>query len=118
MIRLSDTLLLWFILYLQNKYKIIMNICNLYMVQYLVLYYLLPLIAICHKVPDINCHLYADDLQIYIDLPFHVFNSYNYSLLNCLNTLNSWFFLQNNLILNMSKTSLINFSRVNYIFPK
>ena len=37
-------------------------------------------------------------------------------LLNCLNTLNNWF-LQNNLMLNMSKTSLINCSRVNSIFP-
>ena len=40
----------------------------------------------------------------------------NYYLLNCFNTLNNWF-LQNNLILNMSKISLINISRVNYIFP-
>ena len=46
----------------------------------------------------------------------HALPSDNYSLLNCFNTLNSWF-LQNNLMINMSKTTLINFSRVNSIFP-
>ena len=32
-------------------------------------------------------------------------------------TLNNWFFLQNNLILNISKTILINCYRVTSIFP-
>ena len=75
---------------------------------------MLPGIEIFHQFPDINYHIYADDLQIYIELPL---SSDNYSLLNCFNTLNNWF-LQNNLMLNMSKTSLINLSRVNSIFPQ
>ena len=77
---------------------------------------MLPLIEIFHQFPDISYHLYADDLQIYIELPLHAIPTDNYSLLNCFNTLNNWF-LQNNLMLNRSKTFLIHFSRVNSIFP-
>ena len=73
------------------------------------------MIDIFHQFPDINYHLYTDDLQIYIELPLHALPSDNYSLLNCVNTLNNWF-LQNNLMLNMFKTSLIYFSRVNSFF--
>ena len=43
----------------------------------------------------------------YSSKKLHALPSSNYSFLNYLNTLNYWF-LQNNLILNMSKTSLIN----------
>ena len=91
------------------------------MVYHKVLYilfsiYLLPLIDIFHQFPDINYHLYADDLQIYIELPLHAIPSDNYYLINRFNTLINWFF-QNNSMLNMSKTSLINFCCVNSIFP-
>ena len=51
-----------------------------------------------------------------MELPLHAIPSDNYSLLNCFNNLNNWF-LQNNLMLNMSKTYLINFSNVVSIFP-
>ena len=130
MIGISDTVLLWFTSYLQNRYFSI-KINNEYSSKKLLSHgvpqgsvlgpilfsiYLLPLIDIFNQFPDINYHLYADDLQIYTELPLHALPSENYSLLNCLNTLNTWF-LQNNLILNMSKTSLINFSRVTSIFP-
>ena len=74
------------------------------------------MIDIFHQFPDINYHIYTDDLQIYIELHLHDLPSDNYSLLNCFNNLNNWF-LRNNIMLNMSKTSLINFSRVNSIFP-
>ena len=73
------------------------------------------MIDISHQFSDINYHLYADDFKIYIELPLHALPSDNYSFLNCLNILNNWF-LQNNLMLNMSKTSLIKFVRVNSIF--
>ena len=130
MIGISDTVLLWFTSYLQNRYFSI-KINNEYSSKKLLSHgvpqgsvlgpilfsiYLLPLIDIFNQFPDMNYHLYADDLQIYTELPLHALPSDNYSLLNCLNTLNTWF-LQNNLMLNMSKTSLINFSRVTYIFP-
>ena len=52
---------------------------------------------------------------IYIELPLHALPSDIYYLLNCLNSLNNWF-LQNNLMLNMSKISIINMSRVTSIF--
>ena len=109
MIGYSDAVLLWFISYLQNRYfsiKIINEYSSTKLFSYVpqvsvlgpILFssYLLPLIEIFHQFPDINYHLYADDLQIYILLPLHDFPSDNYSLLNCLNTLNNWF-LQNNL---------------------
>ena len=130
MIGISDTVLLWFTSYLQNRYFSI-KINNEYSSKKMLSHgvpqgsvlgpilfsiYLLPLIYIFNQFPDINYHLYADDLQIYAELPLHALLSDNYSLLNCLNTLNTWF-LQNNLMLNMSKTSLINFSRVISIFP-
>ena len=73
--------------------------------------YRLPLIDIIYQFPDTNYHLYAEDLQIYIELPLHAIPTDNYYLLNYFNPLNNWF-LQNN----MSKTSIINCSRVNYIF--
>ena len=48
-------------------------------------------------------------------MALNAFPSDNYSLLNCLNTLNNWFLL-NNLMLIISKSSLINFYRVNPTF--
>ena len=50
---------------------------------------MLPLIDIVYQYPDINYHLYADDLQIYIEMPLHALPSDNYYLLNCLNALNN-----------------------------
>ena len=100
---LSDTVLLWFISYLQNRYFSI-NINNEYLSKKILCHdvpqgsvlgpilfsiYLLPLIAIFHQFPDINYHFYADDLQIYIELPLHAIPSDNYSLLNCFNNLNN-----------------------------
>ena len=49
-----------------------------------------PLIEIIHKFPDINYHLYADNLQIYIQLPLYNLPCDKYSQLNCLNTLINW----------------------------
>ena len=70
MIGLSDTVLLWFILYLQNRYFSI-QINNEYSSKKLpqgsvldpILFsiYLLPLIEIFYQYPDINYHIYADD---------------------------------------------------------
>ena len=47
--------------------------------------YLLTLIVIFHQFSDINYHLYADDLQIDIQLPLYALPSNNYYLLNCFN---------------------------------
>ena len=106
MIGLSDTLSLWFISYLQNRYFSI-KINNEYLSTKLlnngipqgsvlgpILFsiYLLPMIENFNLFSDINYHLYADNLHIYIELPLQALPSYNYSLLNCLNTLNNWFF--------------------------
>ena len=40
------------------------------------------MIAIFHQFPDINYHIYVNDLQMYIKLPLHALPSYTYYLLN------------------------------------
>ena len=50
---------------------------------------MLPSIEICHHFHEINYHLYADDLQMYMELLYSSFCYYY--LLNYLNTLNNWF---------------------------
>ena len=96
MIGLSDTVVLWFISYLQNRYFSIKN-NNEYSSKKILSHgvpqdsvldpilfpkYLLPLIDIFHQFHDINYHLYDDDLQIYIKMPLHALPFDNYSLLN------------------------------------
>ena len=120
MIGLSATVLLWFISYLKNRYFSI-KIYNEYLSKKLLSHgvpqgsllgpilfsiYLFSLNENFHQFPDINYHLYADDLQIYIEMSLHdlhirmiymiyIFKHYptsdNYSLLNCYNTSNNWF---------------------------
>ena len=89
MIGLYDTVILCFISYHKNRYFSI-KINNEFSSKKLHSHgvpqgsvlgptlfsiYLLPLIDIFHQLPDINYHVYADVLQIYILLPLHA----NYS---------------------------------------
>ena len=69
--------------------------------------YILPIKSIFHKYPNINYHIYADDLQIY---PFSSSSDsglIQISIFNYITDLTYWFF-HNSISFNMNKTNRIN----------
>ena len=54
-------------------------------------------------------HIYADDIQLYIFLPTNLSPGLNNQLSNCSNDIKEWL-ISNNLLLNTSKTILLNLS--------
>ena len=71
--------------------------------------YLYPLPSIIYKYPNIYYHLYADDLQLYMFLLTYSSTGLNKQLSNCANVIKEWL-ISNNLLLNTSKTTLLNIS--------
>ena len=71
--------------------------------------YLYPLPSIISKYPNIYYHLYADDIQLYMFLPTNSSPGLNNQLSNCANDIKEWL-ISNNLLLNTSKTKLLNLS--------
>ena len=117
-IGLSSTSLEWFISYLYNRYysirieshltkpRLISNGVPQESVLAPTLFniYLSPLLDIFDKYPDINFHVYADDIQIYCNLADP---SLNISTLNkCLEEIIYWL-AANSLALNSEKTTEI-----------
>ena len=117
-IGLSSTALEWFISYLDSrsysirieshltKPRLISNGVPQGSVLAPILFniYLSPLLDIFDKYPDINFHVYADDIQIYCNLPDP---SLNISTLNkCLEEIRYWLAV-NLLALNSEKTTTI-----------
>ena len=113
-IGLSGTALEWFISYLDSRsYSIIIesNLTKLRLISngvpqgsvltsILFNIYLSPLLDIFDKYPEINFHVYADDIQIYYNLPD---TSLNVSTLNkCLEEIRYWL-AANSLSLNSDK---------------
>ena len=79
--------------------------------------YLYPLPSIISKYPNIYYHLYADDIQLYIFLPTNSSPAgFNNQLSNCANDIKEWL-ISNNLLLNTSKTTLLNISPSPNYFP-
>ena len=74
----------------------------------LFLIYLLPLSLLISKFPQIKFNIFADDIIIILILPLK--NNDNSSLINCTNNIRNWLF-NNNLLLNIDKTQLINISK-------
>ena len=64
--------------------------------------YISPLKYIIEKTPNVKYHIYADDIQIYAESCHHD------KLMLCANNIRKWF-LNNNLLINSSKTMLIIF---------
>ena len=60
------------------------------------------------KFPQIKFNIFADDIIIYLILTLK--NNDNSSLTNCTNTIRNWL-INNNLLLNIDKTQLINISK-------
>ena len=77
--------------------------------------YLLPLSNIISKFHNITYHIYADDLQLIIKIPVNSHNS-NLELLECASEIMNWL-LRHNLLVNNSKTELLNVSRAYTNFP-
>ena len=74
----------------------------------LFLIYLRPLSLLISKFPQIKFNIFADDIIIYLILPLK--NNDNSSLINCTNNIRNWL-INNNLLLNIDKTQLINISK-------
>ena len=67
---------------------------------------------IIEQTPNVKYHIYADDIQIYAESCHHnkfVFNK-------CANNIRKWI-LDNNILINSSKTMLLNISLSNFVFP-
>ena len=77
--------------------------------------YLRPISDIIHKYPNISYHIYADDIQLLLKLPIVSINS-NSELSDCTSEIIYWL-LKNDLLVNTSKTELMNISKVPVIFP-
>ena len=74
----------------------------------LFLIYLRPLSLLISKFPQIKFNIFVDDIIIYLILPLK--NNDNSSLINCTNNIRNWL-INNNLLLNIDKTQLINISK-------
>ena len=81
--------------------------------------YLYQLPSIISKYPNIYYHLYADDIQLYMFLSTNSSPGLNNQLSNCANDkqIEEWL-ISNNLLLNTSKTTLLNLSpSPTYLLP-
>ena len=79
--------------------------------------YILPIHDIIGQFPDVYYHIYTDDIQLHSFL----FNSSNVlpdnsKLCKCASTIRSWL-LSNNLLLNYSKSALLNIPSNYHYFP-
>ena len=80
----------------------------------LFLIYVRPISNIIRKYPNISYHIYADDIQLLMTLPIVSMNSN--AELSCISEIIYWL-LKNYLLVNTSKTQLLNISKVPVIFP-
>ena len=78
--------------------------------------YLYPLPSIISKYPNIYYHFYADDIQLYMFIPTNLSPGLNNQLSNCANGIKEWL-IYNNILLNTSKTTLLNLSPSPTYFP-
>ena len=70
---------------------------------------------IIRKYPNIYYHIYTDDIQLLLKLPIDSMN-YNSELSDCTSEITYWL-LSNDLLVNTSKTELLNISKVPVTFP-
>ena len=78
--------------------------------------YLYPLPSIISKYLKIYYHLYADDIQLYMFISTNSSPVLNNKLSNYANDIKEWL-ISNNLLLNTSKTTLLNLSPSPTYFP-
>ena len=75
--------------------------------------YLRTLSNIISKYHNISYHIHADDIQLIIKIPVNSLNS-NLELLECESEIINWL-LRNDLLVNTSKTELLDVPRLGYI---
>ena len=80
------------------------------------LYLFISTTIIISKYPNIYYPLYADDIQLYMFLPTNSSPCLNKQLSNCANDIKEWL-ISNNILLNTSKTTLLNISPSPTYFP-
>ena len=78
--------------------------------------YLYPLPSIMSKYPNIYYDIFAYDIQLYMFLLTNSKPGLNNKLYNCANDIKEWL-ISNNLLLNTSKTTLLNLSPSPTYFP-
>ena len=72
-----------------------------------IFFYILPIKNIMSNFPSLKYQIFADDIQLYIDLPLIANSSDDVALIDCINMVKILFFL-NSLMFNMNKTQLLN----------
>ena len=79
--------------------------------------YILPIHDIIGQFPDVNYYIYSDDIQLHSFLPnaSNVLPD-NSHLCKCASTIRSWL-LSDNLLLNSSKSALLNITSNYHYFP-
>ena len=68
------------------------------------------------KFPNIHYHIFADDIQLFTFFPINSHNTINSELIECVNSIILWL-LSNKLLINSSKTTVLNISTSETSFP-
>ena len=71
--------------------------------------YIRPIADIIENFPNIHYHIFADDIQIFTLFPINSHNTINSELIECANCIRLWL-LSNKLLINSSKTTILNIS--------
>ena len=54
--------------------------------------YILPLKNIISNFPSLKYHIFADDIQLYIELPIIANSSDNVAIIDCINMVTNWIY--------------------------
>ena len=71
--------------------------------------YIRPIADLIKKFPNIHYHIFADDIQLFTFFPINYHNTINSELIECANSIRLWL-LSNKLLINSSKTTVLNIS--------
>ena len=78
--------------------------------------YIRPIADLIKKFPNIHYHIFADDIQLFTFFPINSHNTINSELIECANSIRLWL-LSNKLLINSSKTTVLNISTSETSFP-
>ena len=78
--------------------------------------YIRPIADLIKTFPNIHYHIYADDIQLFTFFPINSHNTIKSELIECANSIRLWI-LSNKLLINYSKTTVLNISTSETSFP-
>ena len=78
--------------------------------------YIRPIADLIKKFPNIHYHIFADDIQLFTFFLINSHNTINSELIVCANSIRLWL-LSNKLLINSSKTNVLNISTSENSFP-